>query len=70
MAMATATKTFANPTTGRTSCFAAASSILALITLNLRLGVFVIGLVSLVCLLSLAIILALVRRTRKTEPLF
>ena len=67
MAMATANKTFANPTTGRTSCFAAASSILALITLNLRLGVFVIALV---CLLSLAIILALVRRTRKTEPLF
>ena len=68
--MAMCKKTFANPTTGRTSCFAAASSILALITLNLRLGVFVISLVSLVCLLTLAIIMALVHRANETEPLF
>ena len=61
MAMATANKTFANPTTGRTSCFAAASAILALITLNLRLGVFLIGLASL-------LVLVLVHRKFCTEP--
>ena len=62
-------KTFANPTTGRTSCFAATSAILALITLNHGLGVFHMVLVSLVCLLTLAIVMALVRSTNETEPL-
>jgi len=61
MATMMSAKCFANPTTGRTSCFAAASAILALITLNLRLGVFLIGLVSL-------LVLVLVHRKFCTEP--